>query len=381
MSRVRTLDSLTLWDYTPFAIKIAPYYKQLLQWCDSVDVIRSPPYDGPPVRYPDRQHDQVSCAAVDEELNNILDTACLSSVPIKMIDANNTIDESSNDNTVKPSKCRSKPADSLQSKRKCVRKNSVVKNVSNTRTTKKSTTKKATITLANIHTTKGSTLLRNKNNKHKKCVQNDCTITDVENVVGPNRTVWPEYRYYQTNVTWQQGACTRLGVRFIHPTGFQPGGPDVILTQPDLRSLRNVQGDGNCLFRALSYVVTGSEAQHMEILNGIISYMLSIEPLLAGYDSTGHANYLVPFNFSTVQQYINNSDMARSGTWGTDLEMICFCHMFSVNLYSFQADSNTWALFSPVNIERGVPRVYNIMSVYLCLRRSHFYVVASIRRM
>ena len=53
LSRVRTLDSLTLWDYTPSAIKIAPYYKQLLQWCDYVDVIRSPPYDGPPVRYPD----------------------------------------------------------------------------------------------------------------------------------------------------------------------------------------------------------------------------------------------------------------------------------------------------------------------------------------
>ena len=295
LSRVRTLD---------FGTTLLLPLRLHHTISDSVDVIRSLPYDGPPVRYP--QHDQVSCAAVDEELNNILDTACLSSVPIKMIDANNTIDESSNDNTVKPSKCRSKPANSLQSKRKCVRKNSVVKNVSNTHTTKKCTTKKATITLANVHTTKGSTLLRNKNNKHKKCVQNDCTITDVENVVGPNRTVWPEYRYYQTNVAWQQGACTRLGVRFIHPTGFQPGGPDVILTRPDLRSLRNVQGDGNCLFRALSYVVTGSEAQHMEIRNGIISYMLSIEPLLAGYDSTGHANYLVPFNFSTVQQYINN---------------------------------------------------------------------------
>ena len=53
LSRVRTADNLTLWSYTPSAIKIAPYYKQLLQWCDSIDVIRSPPYDGPPVRYPD----------------------------------------------------------------------------------------------------------------------------------------------------------------------------------------------------------------------------------------------------------------------------------------------------------------------------------------
>ena len=118
----------------------------------------------------------------------------------------------------------------------------------------------------------------------------------------------------------------------------------------------------------------------MEIREGIISYMLSIEHLLTGYDSTGHANYLVPFNYSTVQQYIDNSDMGRSGTWGTDLEMMCFCHMLNLNLYSFHADSNTWTVFSPINIERGIPRLYNIMSVYVYLRRSHFYVVASTRR-
>jgi len=65
--------------------------------------------------------------------------------------------------------------------------------------------------------------------------------------------------------------------------------------------------------------------------------MLSIESLLTGYDSTSHANYLVPFNFSSVQEYLENSGMTRNSTWGTDLEMMCFCHMFSVDLYSFHA--------------------------------------------
>ena len=40
LSRVRIADNLILWSYTPSAIKIPPYYKQLLQWCDSIDVIR-----------------------------------------------------------------------------------------------------------------------------------------------------------------------------------------------------------------------------------------------------------------------------------------------------------------------------------------------------
>ena len=90
LSRVCTLESLTLWDYTPSAIKIAPYYKQLLQCSDSVDVIRSPPYTGPPIRYPDREHDQVSQAVVDGELeHNALDTTHLSSTTTQILETNN----------------------------------------------------------------------------------------------------------------------------------------------------------------------------------------------------------------------------------------------------------------------------------------------------
>ena len=139
-----------------------------------------------------------------------------------------------------------------------------------------------------------------------------------------------------------------MGIRFVNSPGFQPAGPNVVLIRPDLCSLRNVQGDGNCLFRALSYVVTVSEEQYMEVRECITSYMLSIENLLVGYDSTGHANYLVPFNVNSVQQYLDNTGMAINHTWGTDLEMISFCHMFNVNLYSYDAGSNTWAVFSPV---------------------------------
>ena len=74
----------------------------------------------------------------------------------------------------------------------------------------------------------------------------------------------------------------------------------------------------------------------MEVHEGITSYMLSIENLLVGYDSTGHANYLVPSNYNSVQEYIDNTNMAISRTWGTDIEMICFvlCLMliFTVNM-------------------------------------------------
>ena len=73
LSRVRKLEDLTLWDFSPSAIKIAPYYKQLLEWCDFVDKIRPTTYDGPPVRYPDRLHDDISCATMDDNIEAALD--------------------------------------------------------------------------------------------------------------------------------------------------------------------------------------------------------------------------------------------------------------------------------------------------------------------
>ena len=63
---------------------------------------------------------------------------------------------------------------------------------------------------------------------------------------------------------------------------YQSG--DVILTHPNLRTLRNVVGDGNCLFSAFSVIITGTEDQHMEVRNKILRYMISIENLVIGYD-------------------------------------------------------------------------------------------------
>ena len=61
LSKVRKLEDLTLWDFDLNAIKIAPYYQQLLKWCDSVDVIRTQPYTGEIIKYPVRELDTISC--------------------------------------------------------------------------------------------------------------------------------------------------------------------------------------------------------------------------------------------------------------------------------------------------------------------------------
>ena len=188
------------------------------------------------------------------------------------------------------------------------------------------------------------------------------------------------YRYHQVDDAWQRNACIRMGLQFVKAFKFQSGGADVILTQPNLRALHNVQGDGNCLFRAMSYIITGSENQHMEVRLAILRYMLSIENLLVGYDRHDNYNYLQPFGHTSVQSYIDSRNLTRASTWGSEFEMICLSHMLHTVIYSFEAQSKTWQVFAYQFIDRELPCDYTGKSIYLWFGDRHFKMVTSARK-
>ena len=56
-----------------------------------------------------------------------------------------------------------------------------------------------------------------------------------------------------------------MGLQFHAKTRIRVGGPNISLTRPDMRTVKRIEGDGNCLFRAFSYLITGSESQHMAV--------------------------------------------------------------------------------------------------------------------
>jgi len=77
---------------------------------------------------------------------------------------------------------------------------------------------------------------------------------------------WADYRYYPVDEEWQRQTCDLLGIQFVRPFWQQDGGSHVILTGPDSScSLKSIGGDGNCLFQALCYIISGSEDQHFEV--------------------------------------------------------------------------------------------------------------------
>ena len=83
--------------------------------------------------------------------------------------------------------------------------------------------------------------------------------------------MWP-FRFNPVNEEWQRNSCAIMGLQFVAASGLNTGGPEVTLTCP--HTTQSIQGDGKCLFRTLSFIITGSEEQHT--LSGLHSEMCSM---------------------------------------------------------------------------------------------------------
>ena len=171
----------------------------------------------------------------------------------------------------------------------------------------------------------------------------------------------------------------KLNLRFVRPFERESGGPDVILTLPDTFHLRRIGGDGNCLFRAMSFIITGSESQHFEIRTSIIAHMLNIPELLTGRGADGHNNYLSYYHggYRSVENYLARTNMANEGAWGTDLEMSLLAHMLDIVVYSYKA-GQFWIACFPKGIDHSLPEDVNKKSIYIYYTGNHYDVVTKI---
>ena len=217
--------------------------------------------------------------------------------------------------------------------------------------------------------------------KKRKVIDKDCEVVAAHRPVVPLYE-WGNYRYYPVDEEWQRHACELLGIQFVHPFRRQDGGPHIILTRPDLHSLKSIVGDGNCMFRSLCYIISGSEHQHSDVRGAIVAHMQAIPHLVSGIGPDGNRNYLVTYNsgYRSVDDYLVRSRMAENGVWGTDFELCVLAHLLNTPIYSYQGgDNNYWLGCFPHGIDRRIPETVNLRSIYIYLRRNHFQVVTAVR--
>ncbi len=123
-----------------------------------------------------------------------------------------------------------------------------------------SSSKRDSFTVPTI--TRGKHLMPNTNsdcssNKRSK-TNNDDDVEIIEELSHSFDCSHPNFRYYQVDEQWQRHWCSVLGLECTKIYDRSNGSSDTPLTAPTARCVQHILGDGNCLFRSLSFVLTGS---------------------------------------------------------------------------------------------------------------------------
>ena len=104
---------------------------------------------------------------------------------------------------------------------------------------------------------------------------------------------WP-FRFNPVNEEWQRNLCAIMGLQFVAASGLHMGGPEVTLTRPC--TTHSIKGDGNCLFRTLSFIITGSEEHHTLVREAILHHMLQIAHFMLSHHINDHSSVSSTFN-------------------------------------------------------------------------------------
>ena len=156
--------------------------------------------------------------------------------------------------------------------------------------------------------------------------------TSYESVVitGSHHQVLDSLEFCPPTLQWQQELCQRLACR-VQPKAVRYVQQQSRLTGNDF-VIRDVRGDGNCLFRALAFVVTGDEEHHMMIRRGLVAYMRQHK------NNAKHYIILEPRGNNFLDRNFENQmrEMEKDGTWGTQAEIIAAASMFQTNIHMYQ---------------------------------------------
>jgi hypothetical protein len=156
------------------------------------------------------------------------------------------------------------------------------------------------------------------------------------------------YAFVPIDENAQRLMCSLVDLPLIAP--FRPIIPK-LLNEPTI--LHRIMGDGNCLFRALSYVITGRQVYHHVIRHKLLDHMRSIE------------NLLLPHMGMSLNNYFQSSGMHRERVWGTDIEIFAASSLLSTDIYVYTNVGThfTWNKFSQSMLNNLPPQ--NPCSIYI----------------
>lgn len=387
LSRVRSLSDLTLWEFQPSAICLHSFYKQLLLWCDYVDVIRPTPATEI-ITYPQR---------IDDVSEQPLTDACISDTPtLTMITLLNTSTTTQPDT---PKRCRGRPrkrpcnaptqGSSASKRQKC--NVSPPQNTPTTPSTPHSThtppTKStdpppqtahkthllATISPLSVNITRFQTAATiPKSTRTMPLSQNPTTSTNILLTSHEAGNIHPQVP--TPSLSWKNTACQLLEQMTGLPIVNKTTTPDPIVLSDSSEIIPNIRdaviGDGHCLFRAISKEVTGTES-NFNVFRHIAALYLRTNPQLVSYIYTRYDRSIT--DSTHIERYITNSRLLQRG-WGSDVEIRAISTVLNIDIYTFctSGHSRLWEKSYSFTSTATTPVTSNAIYLFHTINQNHY---------
>ena len=225
---------------------------------------------------------------------------------------------------------------------------------------------------------------RKKPNRFAKPVSNEQQNQQATHREIPEQNMFQFCQINSMNTELQNVLCTRFNLQLV-TNEIIPHDHHLICKslksvifsktqQTAAVKIYRVKGDGNCLFGALSYSITGTQDQHSIIRSYIVNHML--------HSNTQH-NLEMLFATRNKLQSTNISyqnhlcDMQQDGTWGTEQEIVAAANLFDVSVLCYcKYNSKQYCIqhFSPhFAINAECTSSCNHKTVYLINKSGNHY--------
>jgi len=181
-----------------------------------------------------------------------------------------------------------------------------------------------------------------------------------------NNDIPGQHKFTPVCESWKKSMSMAFGLTHCQVTCIPS--PEKELGNPKL--LKRIEGDGNCWFRSVAFIVCGDENKYKHIRDTLASF-IALNTNTVGledwHDSTT--------NSSTLNKLVQNtrSDSGNVDTWGRAEHNLALCYMLSTPV--FVNESNTgWTKYCPTDLHI----IDRTNKIYLVLHNHHYEPVLDV---
>ncbi len=199
-------------------------------------------------------------------------------------------------------------------------------------------------------------------NKHKCTFCHDCKIVFSNHTrLAGHKCPASKFTFRPVESNWQKEKCAALNVCLDHVNRYD-------FVNKELNApckFTAVQGDGNCFFRSIAYVLTGTEENHGFMRALIVSHMRLIKDKIEAF-CLGRER--------TLDAYFRQSQMEQNTQWATEVEIFATSHLLATEIYVYTLSGHNqwkWLKYSAVSFD-SLLTMHN-RAIYINHKNSNHY--------